>query len=79
MIAYSDEDWTAVVEHLEKAILEFYVAEERCRADCEDTMETSSASHFTGVIAGRGVCVCVCVCVYIYVCECVCACVCVCV
>ena len=52
MIAYSDENWPGVVDHLEKAIEEFFVEEERCRADCEDVLENRRSSHFSGIIAG---------------------------
>ena len=52
MMAYSNEDWSDVVEHLEKGIQEFFVEEERCRADCEDDLENSGSSHFSGIITG---------------------------
>ena len=52
MIAYSDENWPGVVDHLENAIEEFFVEEERCRADCEDDLEDRGSSHFSGIIAG---------------------------
>ncbi|XP_076450677.1 prolyl 3-hydroxylase 1-like isoform X2 [Babylonia areolata] len=51
MLAYNEEDWPKVTDYLEKAIKEFLVEEERCRADCEDNLDTTSASHFSGVIA----------------------------
>ncbi|KAL8611683.1 hypothetical protein ACOMHN_054664 [Nucella lapillus] len=51
MMAYGEEDWPSVTDHLEKTITDFLVEEERCRADCQDDMDTSSATHFSGIIA----------------------------
>ncbi|KAK7098828.1 prolyl 3-hydroxylase 2-like isoform X2 [Littorina saxatilis] len=54
MLAYREEDWLGVVDQLEKGIDQFFTEEERCRADCEDEMDSTTSSepsHFSGLIA----------------------------
>ncbi|XP_050411162.2 prolyl 3-hydroxylase 1 isoform X2 [Patella vulgata] len=51
MMAYEDELWEEVVEEIEKALLEFYKEEERCRAECEGPLLTSAPLEFVSSMA----------------------------
>lgn len=52
MLAYTEEDWTNVVEHIEKGMREYFIEEERCRVDCEGAWDNTGTLDITGAVAG---------------------------
>ncbi|XP_025087056.1 prolyl 3-hydroxylase 2-like isoform X1 [Pomacea canaliculata] len=54
MLAHNEEDWTNVVEHLEKSLDFFFEVEKRCRANCEGTGEEDlGRKDFVETVADR--------------------------
>lgn len=54
MLAHNEEDWTNVVEHLEKSLDFFFEEEKRCRANCEGTGEEDlGRKDFVETVAGK--------------------------
>ncbi|KAK3797070.1 hypothetical protein RRG08_053928 [Elysia crispata] len=48
-IAYSEENWEDVVNHMEQCLEEFYLEHQRCELDCETKFFSSDHEFSTGV------------------------------
>ncbi|XP_067655021.1 prolyl 3-hydroxylase 2-like [Haliotis asinina] len=51
LMAYNNDDWEGVRTNMELAITEFYLEEERCRAECEDIYESARPQEFVNAVA----------------------------
>ena len=50
---YNDHEWDKSVDSFEKAVADFYVAEEECRAECERPFDMGWFPDFVTAVASK--------------------------